>query len=106
MSSNRPQAVQIALEAIPRISCNVLRGRMWELHEYITHLESISDTSERDALIAELVGAAEALMQHEQSNFMGKDAAKNCDTSWRGVMRKTRKALTHALINKDIPHGK
>ena len=44
------------------------------------------------AEIEKLRGVVDALLQHEASTFFGPDAEKHVRASWRGVIRKAKKA--------------
>ena len=44
------------------------------------------------AEIERLRGAVDALLQHEASSFFGPDEGKHKRASWRGVIRKAKKA--------------
>lgn len=64
------------------------------LRDMATQLIALHEENARMAKSLEKHKAAvDAVAQHEASNFMGKDSAKNCAASWRGVMRAVRAAL-------------
>ena len=47
---------------------------------------------EHAAEISELRAVVDALLQHEASSFFGPDEGKHQRASWRGVIRKAKKA--------------
>lgn len=56
--------------------------------EYVAKVEA------QAAEIKELRGVVDALLQHEASSFFGPDEGKHQRASWRGVIRKAKKART------------
>jgi hypothetical protein len=54
--------------------------------EYVAKVEA------QAAEISELRAVVDALLQHEASSFFGPDKDKHKRASWRGVIRKAKKA--------------
>lgn len=54
------------------------------------HLDALC--KQQEAEIARLLGVVDALLQHDASSFWGVDAEKNRRASYRGVVRKAKKA--------------
>ena len=63
------------------------------------HLDALC--KQQEAEIERLLGVVDALLQHDASSFWGVDAEKNRRASYRGVVRKAKKARA-AL--KDTSH--
>ncbi|WP_419900627.1 hypothetical protein [Roseomonas sp. USHLN139] len=56
------------------------------------YLSWMSDAAKAMARAERLFAVVDALLQHETSGFLGPDAEKNRRASYRGVVRKARKA--------------
>jgi len=57
-----------------------------------THCRHDAKVEALEAEINELRAVVDALLQHEASSFFGPDEGKHQRASWRGVIRKAKKA--------------
>ena len=90
-AGNRAAAAVIAADRaglVARIA--ELKSEVEVLSDNGCHLDALC--KQQEAEIERLLGVVDALLQHDASSFWGVDAEKNRRASYRGVVRKAKKA--------------
>lgn len=90
-AGNRAAAAVIAADRaglVARIA--ELKSEVEVLADNGCHLDALC--KQQEAEIERLLGVVDALLQHDASSFWGVDAEKNRRASYRGVVRKAKKA--------------
>ncbi len=109
-AGNRAAAAVIAADRAGLVAENARLAQAWEAQ----HKEKVKERDEARLWferaqkwaeeIERLLGVVDALLQHDASSFWGVDAEKNRRASYRGVVRKAKKARA-ALKDTRHEHG-
>ena len=95
-----PNAIHLGDQAAAAVIAADRAGLVARIAELESEVEVLSDNGchldalckQQEAEIERLLGVVNALLQHDASSFWGVDAEKNRRASYRGVVRKAKKA--------------